>query len=187
MKEQNVGLTSKDWILSILGIIILSCLIILPPLFRTFIKEEVTNDPVQQDEVIVTTTCKNENITAIDYNDNETIIFNHKNQKIQGFSKTTIRTYLDPMVYQEEKLRYGKLVTALSIIDGYEYGATLEDDNSSVNIQEKYDLVNFKPTTVLVPGDEHPTAITTSYQLNDDISKVKNYLSANGYTCIDNE
>lgn len=187
MKEQKVGLTSTNWILSILGIVVLSCFIILPPVFRAFLKEEVVEEPPKEEVVIGTTTCQNENIKSIDYIDNETLIFTYQNQKVQSFTRKTIRAYLDPMVYQEEKLTYGKLVTAFSIINGYEYSATPEDDTSSVSIHEEYDLTNFKPTTIVVPGDENPTAITTSYQLNDNISKVKEYLTANGYTCVENK
>lgn len=187
MKEQKVGLTSTNWILSILGIMVLSCFIILPPVFRNFLKEEVVEEPPKEQVVIGTTTCQNENIKAVDYSDNETLVFTYRNQKIQSFTRKTNRTYSDPIVYQEKKLTYGKLVTAFSVISGYEYSATPEDDTSSVRIQEDYDLTNFKPTTIVVPGDENPTAITTSYQLNDDISKVKEYLTTNGYTCVENE
>lgn len=189
MKEQKVGLTSTNWILSILGILVLSCFIILPPVFRTFMKEEVVEGEEQlKEEVIIgVTSCQNENIKAVDYIDNETVTFTYNNQKLQSFTRKIIRTYSDSLVYQEEKANYGKLVTAFSVINGYEYTATPEDDTSSINIQERYDLTSFKPTTIMVPGDENPTAITTSYQLNDDISQVKEYLTTNGYTCVENE
>ena len=187
MKEQKAGLTAINWILSILGILILCCIIVLPPVFREFMKEEVVEEPPKVEVKVRTTTCQNENIPAIDYADNETLVFTHKNQKIQEFTRNTIRTYLDPLVYQEERLTYGKLVTAFSIISGYEYSAAPNDDTSSVHIQENYNLTEFKPTTIVVPGDENPTAITTSYQLNENISALKEFLTANGYTCVDNE
>lgn len=187
MKEQKVGLTTMNWILSIIGILFFSCIIILPPVFRQFMKEEEVVEEPKVEIKIGTTVCQNANIVATDYTDNETLTFTHRNQDVQKFTRDTIRTYSDSIIYQEQKLTYGKLVTAFSIIEGYEYSATPEDDSSSVRIQEKYDLATFKPTTIVVPGDENPTAITTNYQLNDDISTVKEYLIANGYTCVDNE
>lgn len=186
MKEQKVGLTTTNWILSILGILVLSCFIILPPVFRNFLKEEVVEEPPKEEVIVGTTVCQNQSIPATDYTDNVTLTFTYENQKIKGVIKNTVRTYSDSLVYQERKLTYGKLVTAFSIISGYEYSATPEDDTSSVLINEEYDLANFKPTTIVVPGDENPTAITTDYQLNDDISKVKEYLISNGYTCREN-
>ena len=91
------------------------------------------------------------------------------------------------MIYQEQKLIYSEYVTAFSMINGYEYSATPSDDTFSMRIQEKYDLTTFKPTTIVIPGDENPTAISASYELNSDISTIKENLIATGYTCSDNE
>ena len=187
MKEKKVGLTATNWILSILGILVLSSFIILPPVFRTYMKEEVVEEPPKEEIKIGTTTCQNENLVSTDYIDNEILVFTHHNQKIQEFTRNTNRTYIDPLVYQEQKSLYGKYVTAFSIINGYEYGAIPDDDNASFQIREKYDLTTFKPTTITIPGDENSTAITTDYELNGSITKVKDYLATNGYTCLDNE
>lgn len=187
MKEQKVGLTTTNWILSILGIIILSCLIILPPVFRVYFKEEVIVKQEEEEIMVGVIACQNENISSTDYNDSVTLTFNYEDQKIKSYTKNTVRTYIDPLVYQEEKAFYGKLVTAFSVISGYNYNVTPQDDTSSFSIIEDYNLADFQPTTILVPGDENPTAITTSFQLNDDISVVKEYLASNGYSCQVNE
>ena len=39
MKENN-GLTPLNWVLSIAGILVLSCLVILPPVFKIAFKEK---------------------------------------------------------------------------------------------------------------------------------------------------
>lgn len=187
MKERKVGLTATNWILSILGMLVLSSFIILPPVFRTYMKEEVVEEEPKEEIKIGTTICRNENLVNSNYVDNVTLLFTHQNQKIQEFTRNTTRTYTDPLMYQEEKTIYGKYVTAFSIINGYEYGATPEDDTSSFQIHEKYDLAIFKPTTIMIPGDENPTAITTDYDFNTNITTIKDYLTTNGYTCSDSE
>lgn len=187
MKEEKVGLTAINWILSILGILVLSSFIILPPVFRTYMKEEVVEEPPKEEIKIGTTTCQNENLVNIDYTDNEILVFTHQNQKIQEFTRNITRIYTDPLVYQEQKSLYGKYVTAFSIINGYEYGATPDDDTSSFQIREKYDLATFKPTTITIPGDENPTAITTDYEFNANVTTIKDYLTMNGYICSDSE
>lgn len=183
MKEEKVGLTATNWILSIVGIILLMSIIILPPVFRSVFKEEIIEDPPQPEIVLGTTTCNNPNLVTQKYTDNETLIFTYKNQKIQEFKRQTTRTYVDTLVYQEEKLIYGKYVTAFSIISGYQYSATPNDDISVISIQENYDLTQFRPTTVTLADNENPIAVTTPYQLDDDISTLIQYLTTNGYTC----
>ncbi len=187
MKKQKIGLSAMNWILSILGILLFSCIIILPPVFRRFIKPEIIEEPPQEEIITATVTCQNENLAGVNYIDSEILVFTYQNQKLQGFTRTTNRVYTDSLTYQEQKSVYGKYVTAFSMINGYEYSATPSDDTFSVRIQEKYDLTIFKPTTIVIPGDENPTAITTSYELNSDISMIEEYLTVNGYTCSDNE
>lgn len=187
MKEKKIGLTVTNWILSILGVLVLSSFIILPPVFRIYMKEEVEEEPPREEIKIGTTTCQNEHLVNVGYVDSQTLVFTHHNQKIQSFNRDTVRIYEDPLVYQEQKSMYGKYVTAFGILAGYEYGATPNDDTVSVKIHEKYDLSIFKSTTITIPGDEKPTAITTDYDLNANIVTIKDYLTTNGYTCSDNE
>jgi hypothetical protein len=187
MKKEKIGLTTTNWILSILGILLLTCVIVLPPLFRAFIKDKVVEETPKEEIKIGTTTCRNKNIELKDYIDDETITFTYQDDKIQEYSKNIVRTYVDPLFYQEQKLIYGKYVTAFNTINGYSYSATPDDDIFSISIQEKYDLNSFQATTILIPGDENQTAVTTYYNLDDDINKVKNQLINNSYVCVDNE
>ncbi len=180
MRNQKVGLTTTNWILSILGIIILSCFVVLPPVFRIFLKED--EGPMNED-VSGITTCHKEGIENVDTIDDEIISFSHRNRKLLNYQKITTRTYIDPMVYQALKPTYGQYTTSFNMITGYQYSIHLEDDHSSVQITERYDLSTFRPTTITVPGEENPTAITSTYQLNDDIDKWKEYLVTYGYVC----
>jgi len=186
MNEEKIGLTPKNWILSILGIIILICFIILPPVFRTYLPEE--KEEIEEPVVapVLTITCLKEQINNEKYIDNEKYIIKHQDNKILEYTKETNRTYRDPLVYQQEKQSYGELVTAFSILTGYEYTATPEDNLSQIIIVEDYNLSTFNPTMIVVPGDTEPTSITSKYQFNDLIINAKQDLSTNGYVCTDN-
>ena len=59
MKKKKSGLTATNWVLSILGILVLSCFVILPPVFRVFLKEE---EAPAQKKIVAMTTCRKEQI-----------------------------------------------------------------------------------------------------------------------------
>lgn len=187
MNKEKIGLTTTNWILSILGIIVLTCFIVLPPVFRIYFpkeKEEIKEPVILP---VLTTTCLKEQINSDNYVDNESYTFNHQDNKVLKYSKSVNRTYKDPMLYQQEKQSYGVLVTAFSILSGYDYSATPDDNLSQVSIVETYDLKTFNPTMIVVPGDEEPTSITSDYNLNDSIVSIKQELITNGYVCSNND
>lgn len=183
MKEEKIGLTTTNWVLSILGIIVLTCLIVLPPVFRTFIKENVKDETPNIESPIVTTTCYKAKIASADYEDDITYIFSHQDNKLKEINKKIERLYLDPLVYQDKRQLYGKLVTAFSIIEGLDYTATPDDNNSKVIIRENYDLQSFKATVIVIPGDNEPTEIKSDYQYNDSMDSIINSLKTNAYVC----
>lgn len=183
MKEQKVGLTTINWVLSIFGIIILTSFIVLPPVFRTFLQEEKEIIPEPQISPILTTTCIKDQINYDNYIDKEIYTFKHQDNQILEYSKGINRTYKDPLVYQQEKQSYGVLVTAFSALTGYDYLATPDDNLSRVNIMENYNLKTFNPTMIVVPGDEVPISITSNYNLNDSMIAAKQELTTNGYFC----
>lgn len=188
MKKQKIGLTTTNWILSILGILLLSCLIILPPVFRVVFKEEPQKVPEPEPDIpTIITTCQKENIMELEYVDNEKLIFYHQNDKIKTFNKETNRIFNDPLIYQQNKQSYGVLVTAFSMISGYDYSATPNDNDSTINIIETYDLNHFAPTMIVIPGDTEPTSIKSDYELNESIVNIKENLTANGYLCSEND
>lgn len=186
MKEEKTGLTVTNWILSIGGILILLCLIILPPLFRVLLPEEEAIPLPETKVVIGSTTCTNSNVEGIGYIDNVTLDFTHTDSKITNYTRSYLRTYQDQNEYQSMKYTYGQYVSEFNLLSGYTYSANFDDDTSSIQIQEIYDLSTFTPTTVKLPGDEQPTAVTTEFEYNDDINSIKTKLLSNGYTCIDN-
>ena len=187
MNEQKVGLTTMNWVLSILGIIVLTCFIVLPPVFRTFLKEEIEIPEEPTTQLILTTTCQKEQINYANYVDNEVYTFKHQDNKIIEYTKEIKRVYRDPIQYQQEKQSYGELVTAFSIVNGYEYAASPDDNESVVNIMETYNLKTFQPTMIVIPGDTEPTPIISEVELNDNITNTTPTLTTNGYVCSSNE
>ena len=107
----------------------------------------------------------------------------HQDLKISEVSKETLRTYIDPLLYQEVKTSYGRLVTAFININGYDYSANPNDDNSQFTINELYDLNTFRTTMIVIEGDVEPTEVKSPYQLNDSITSIKQELINDAYTC----
>lgn len=186
MKKEKIGLTTTNWILSILGIILFSCFIILPPVFRVVFKEEAKTPEEETVYPNITTICYKDKISGIEYIDNEKISFQHQNSKIKQITKEISRKYNDPLIYQQKKQSYGVLVTAFSIISGYSYSITPNDNDANIQIIETYDLTYFTPTMIVVPGDTEPTSIKSDYELDESIINIKEKLTASGYYCSEN-
>lgn len=211
MKNQKVGLTAKNWMLSILGIIVFSLVIILPPVFRVVFKEEVVTPPTNEPALpITTTTCyleniiredntesmieedNTENITEEDnteniieknYTESETLVFEHRGTSIEQYTRRTEKKYTDPTIYDEERQNYGSLVPVFSILSGYRYSVTPNDSLFLLTITEIYDLTSFENSTFIIPGDSEATTVTSEYQLHDSITKIQEELTTNGYVC----
>lgn len=187
MKQEKVGLTTMNYILSIGGILLLSLVIILPPVFRIVFKEEIVKSEEKEEYLILTTTCSKENIVTNNTNENENYIFQHVNNKIKSYTKITQKTYLDPSTYEVDKQDFGRLVTAFSILNGYSYTVVPNDEDNHLTIKENYDLEIFTPTMIVIPNDTEPTAVSSEYSLNQSIDEIKIELSTNGYLCSQND
>ena len=187
MKEEKVGLTVTNWLLSIGGIIVLLLLIILPPVFRTVFKEkEIVKEIVKEYITTGTLICQKDAIMNTDYKDNEALIIKYKNNDIESYTVRIERTYQDPNVYEIDKITYGRYTTAFNEINGYNYAATFNSDNSSVMIVSDYNMKEFLPTTVTIENIDEPVAITNHYLLGDNLETTNNNLTTNGYACEKN-
>lgn len=179
---KNKILTTKELVISIVGIVLLSCLIILPPVFRVTFKREKPIDPNEKGPILVLTCSKN-NIKNTNYTDNQVYSLAHQDGKLISYIDEKERIYYDSIVYQSEKAEYGKLVTALTIIDGYTYTATPVDNTSSVNIKESFDLARFADTTITIPGSSDSKEVKSKYNYEATIEDIQISLVAQGYTC----
>lgn len=185
MKNEKIGPTPIHYLLSAIGIILLASLIILPPVFRGLYpkKDSVLKPTPTPENKSQTLVCHKSGITSSDYTSNEAYIFTFHDSILEKYILRTERVYSDPIFYQESKNLYGRYVTAFNEIKGYEYAVTPNDDEASFLIVANYDFTHFKPTTILVPGEENPTAITSRYVVGNDFNFVKNDMLTNDYTC----
>lgn len=188
MKNNNkkVGITLKNWILSILGIIILSTFVILPPVFRLVFKDKPIEKP-NKVYPMLTTTCVKNNINSSDNTNSITVTLNYRNSQLKNYSKVTEKVYEEPSDYEKFKKDYGRLVTSSKIIDGFDYKLDLNDDDSILLITEDYNLGTFVTTAVVLPGDSKSTPIESEYVFDQSITVIKQKLTTNGYVCSDYE
>ena len=181
MKKE--GITPLNWALSIAGILVLTCLIVLPPVFRVVFKEKP--EPVDDTKpVIETMTCSKKNFVVENYFQNETIVFKYVSNRINTYTKDTDMTFDDIATYERVKGEYGRLSSAYNLIKtGVNYVLSPDDGLLKISIKESYNLGLFKATSITIPGDTEPTQVTSEYTRNDLVSEVKDELVGMGYSC----
>lgn len=182
MKEEKIGLTTTNWILSILGILLLSSLIILPPIFRVVFKEEEKQE-IKDEIIIEKITCEKKNIISATYREDINLVFYYYKDRIRTYSKSASRTYNDYILYESDKQKFGRYVTNFSLLTGYTYSIDPDDEMPAISISEEYDLGVFKSTTITIPGENEEVTVTTAYTNEDSMNKIKNDLINDGYTC----
>lgn len=183
MKNVKVGLTPLNWFLSILGILLFALFIILPPVFRVFLKEEVKAPELPEEAVIETLSCSKNDIVNDNYKESITYHFQYYKDVIQIYSKRTNRTYNDPYIYQTDKQLFGRYATAFSVLPGYKYVLDVEDENYKLTINEQHDLSVFQNTVIIIPGDTVETNVMSEYSKADSVSQIKTDLTNDGYIC----
>ena len=105
-EKKKVGLTSVEWIISIIGIIFLTLVIVLPPVFRVVFKEEIKepNNSIQDDLIVEETeaiddsnypkvTCTKQNTTS-DYIESVNVVLAHQNNLLKILTTTSVKTYM---------------------------------------------------------------------------------------------
>jgi len=182
MKKEKIGLTPMNWFLSILGIILFSCIIILPPVFRVVFKEEVIIE-IPEEVVIEKLTCSKDKITATGHTKDITYNFSYFDDTIQTYSKETVYNYTDYVLYDANKQTFGRYTGAFNILSGYEYLMEPNDVTYVLTVTEDYDLTLFKNTTITIPGDTEETKVTSMYNITDSMKQVKSNLIKSGYSC----
>ena len=110
-----------------------------------------------------------------------------KNVSNINFNTDIPLAYIDPNVYETDKQDFGRLVTAFSILSGYNYAVTPNDEENYLSVQENYDLEIFKATMIVIPGNTEPTSVASDYLLNQKINEIENSLTNDGYLCSQND
>ena len=184
MKKENNGITPTDWALSIFGILVLLCLIVIPPVFRIAFKEKAK--PVDPDKPVVEyMTCTKNNFSTEGRIQNVEISFVYMLNRINSYSKKTVMTFSNLELYDQIKNDCAKLSSLYSFVKdkGADYVHVPDDENLKITIEEKFDLGVFQNTEVTIPGDTDPTPVTSEYTRDDLVSDIKEDLTSSGYTC----
>ena len=182
MKENN-GLTPLNWVLSIAGILVLSCLVILPPVFKIAFKEkEKTSDDPKV--VVQHMTCVKNHYPVEKHFESDTIKFTYVANKINKYSYVKEIVFDDTESFDKYKEEYGKLSTAYSLIKtGIEHKLNIDNSTLKIVSSEEFNLGSFQPTSVTIPGDNEPTKVDSEYTREDSVSDIKTELINSGYSC----
>lgn len=181
--EQKIGLTTTELVLSIVGIVIFACLIILPPVFRVAFKEDEPEEEVIDEIQIKTLICNKDNYVSEGTMNNDIITITYYNDKPRTYNIKLEKTYDALETYDDEKQALGRLSTAYSLIDGISFSVNANDSDLRIVTTEECDLGLFKPTSVTLPGDSEETRIYSTYTNTDSIDEIKSNLTSAGYTC----
>lgn len=197
-KNEKVGLSKLDWILSISGIFLLSMLIVLPPLFRVVFEEKteipMENNPIVEDTDNTEIKINDDNyakvmcmkqVTNTNYIENLVITLAHENQSLKVLTEDTIYTYLittkdGESMYAEAKLACINITDDFKKVTGFNYSCDVKED--SVQITKKYDLANFKSTSV-VDYAGVVVQLNSPFIADQSTAEITTSLTSQGYTC----
>lgn len=192
--KEKVRMTTLNWILSILGIILLIILMALPPIFRVVFEEEpiIENKPsneVQEikpseqdkidDTMYTKVTCMKQT-TYAEYIENSILILAHDGEQLKVLTEDITNTYLldskeSENLYTEAKLNCKNKVEYDSI-KGFNYSCSSTTD--SIDTIKKYDLSVFNNTV-----DQLENGIKPSFILDQNVTEITTSLTSEGYTC----
>ncbi len=199
--KKVMGLSILQWILCVVGILILSSFIVLPPVFRAVFT--VSTEPGENNQPDVETPtdngsstsdliddsgyeriiCTYEDESNADYRDSLGILFFHEDNQLRIVSETVNRIYpLDSedneAKFSEAQLACQEIPASYHQIKGFNYECTT--GGNSIYIVKKFDLATFDPTSVSASDQE---VITTNYALNQNVSELASQLESAGYVC----
>ncbi len=180
--KEKSGLSTFEWILSITGIIVLSCLIILPPVFRIVFKEQ-PQEYVPDEIEIKTLVCTKNNFYSGEVRRNATYTIRYFNDKVRTYTIKNESIYNDPTPYGEEKEKEGRLSTAYNLVEGISYKVNPNDAELKIITEESCDLSKFKSTVVTLPSDSVETKINSAFTTKDSVDQIKIDLQDEGYIC----
>lgn len=199
-EKKKVGLSSIEWILSIMGIILLLLVIVLPPVFRVVFKEEVqeennNNSNIQEnlnteekttidDTSYTKITCTKQESTS-NYIETVNVVLAHQNNLLKILTTTSVKTYLldtkeSENLFAEAKLACSNISDQYYQVTGYSHSCNTSVD--AVHVTQKYDLNNFQ-STLVNNQDGTTTQLQTAYSLDQNVEDIKMSLVNDGYTC----
>ena len=206
MEEEERKLSTKEWILCIGGIVVLTLLMILPPTFRILFDEdemvtpqpsstpppsseptdapdvEDPEPPIENYEKVV---CSRSGEGASLYQESLEVTFFHDSQSLKEVSYQSTKMYdLANPASLEAYQRTLSTCSPVPLSYRHVLGFTYECDASSTTITtvQTYDLSSFTNTTIT--NDEGGyEVLTTSYFLNQNVDVARLGLENEGYYC----
>lgn len=181
--KENASLSTKEWIFSILGIIVLSCFIILPPVFRVVFKVEEVVEDIPTEIDIKTLVCTKNNYYSDIVRKSDTYTIKYYKDKVRTYNIKLESIYPDTIPYEAEKEKEGRLSTAYGLVEGISYKVNPNDSELRITTEEDCDLSVFMTTNVILPGDEAETKINSVFTTKDSVQQIRMDLEDQGFSC----
>ncbi len=207
MEKENKtkkALSTKEWILCIGAITILTLLMVLPPVFRIVFQEDTPNNTLAPtptptdlgDEPSTTETspiddsqyekviCTKEETNSETYQELNTFSLAHENGQLKIYSSINKKTYQlseesDHSSFLKEKTSCDEVPSVYLTIRGFNYDCTSSENE--IQLTQKFDLSNFKEKRVTINQEEK--LITTPYYLDQNVRVIRKDLEKQGYVC----
>lgn len=179
-EKKKVGMSGLNWFLSIIGILFFVSFIVLPPIFRSFIDEEVGEEPntnVVESPSPTSDSSVDKQVNTIkictkygDRVDNSYLI-QSQNDVILMFAQTDTTHYLEGEDFSSNCDFESSLYQN---IPGFYHACRVEGNDMIVESRVQID-------------DKIPENIPISYDLTQKASELEQQLVTNGFTCEDSE
>jgi len=199
----KLKITTGQWILCILGIVILTLIAVLPPVLRILIPKDeyiegnvnptpspsptITSSPsptgeIKQTGVLV---CSKRESDTTGYTNNIEKSIQYSDNKVHTVINSYIENYVVAGSTNQEardmkKASCEKTPTTYMGIAGYTKVCTV-DNETQFTTNEIFDLNSFKDIDLQTPNGIEK--IMSSIKLNDDINEVKKTLEESAYVC----
>ena len=152
-------------------------------MFRVFLKEDKPQEDIPKEIDIKTLTCTKKNYYSGVVRKNDTYTIKYYKDKVRTYNIKLESIYTDPIPYDDEKQKEGRLSTAYNLVEGISYTVNPNDASLKITTEEECDLSVFKSTTVTLPGDEVETKINSVYTTKDSVEQIRRDLQTEGYIC----
>lgn len=170
-QKQKVGMSGLNWFLSIVGILVFTSFIALPPICRSLIEEDSStgNAPTasaptkEENGAIVTTVCK-----KVEIQEETEYLIQSKEDQLVMLAKTTTTHYADDPTNLEENCRIeSSLYQGLA---GFQYQCRVEGTDAIV--ESRLQMKDFQNDEIPIPFDVHQT-----------VPKLKDEMTLAGFMC----
>jgi len=202
--KQKSPLSIKEWIFCISGLLILTLLVTLPPVFRIVFADdkERENMPVTtpvptmdlqankkvtepiDDSKLEKIVCTKTEAPENSYQETITLTLSYEEGELKVYSDTNKKTYDISLEdqrtsFEEEKLTCDEIPKPYLTIPGFNYNCVSTEN--SIEITEKFDLATFKEKKVT--AGEKEVVFSAPYYPKQNVRLIRRELEKAGYVC----